>query len=56
MLFSIFALRQERVGLLQCVIFDLGDLKVLNMIISYLKTYKERLGGLLLWSDIDIAA
>jgi hypothetical protein len=56
MLFNIFALRQERVSLLWRAIFDLCDLKVLDIIIFYLKTYKERLSGLLLWPDIDIAA
>ena len=53
---SIFALRRERVSLLWRAIFELGDLKVLDMIISYLKTYEERLGGSLSWPDIDISA
>lgn len=56
MLSSIFALRRERVGLLWRAIFDLGDLKVLDMIVSYLETHEERLGGSLSWPDIDVAA
>jgi hypothetical protein len=55
MLSSIFALRRERVGILWRAIFDLGDLKVLDMIVSYLESHEERLGGSLSWPDIDVA-
>lgn len=56
MLSSIFALRRERVGILWRAIFDLGNPKVLDMIVSYLETHKERLGGSLSLPNIDVAA
>jgi hypothetical protein len=41
----IFAFRREGVGLLWHAIFDLGDLKILDMIVSYLESHEERWGG-----------
>jgi len=56
LLSSIFSLRRERVDLLWRAIFYLGDLKVLDMILSYLKTHEERWGGSWAAPDIDVAA
>jgi hypothetical protein len=53
---NMFTLRRERVGLLWRAIFDLGDLKVLDMIVSYLESHEERWGGSLAGPDIDVAA
>ncbi|KAE9373832.1 hypothetical protein N431DRAFT_337065 [Stipitochalara longipes BDJ] len=56
MLSDMFTLRRERAGLLWRAIFDLGDLKVLDMIISYLESHEERSGGSFAGPDIDVAA
>jgi hypothetical protein len=53
---TMFALRRERVGLLWCAIFDLGDPKLLDMIVSYLESHEERWGGSWAGPDIDVAA
>ncbi|RDW80323.1 hypothetical protein BP6252_04961 [Coleophoma cylindrospora] len=55
MLAKIFAFRRIQAGLLWRAILNLGDLKVLDMITSYLKSHEERLGGSLSAPDIDIA-
>jgi len=56
MLSNMFSLRRERVGLLWRAIFNLGDLKVLDMIVSYLESHEERQGGSFAGPDIDVAA
>jgi hypothetical protein len=56
MLSNMFTLRRERAGLLWRAIFDLGDLKALDIIISYLESHEERYGGSFAGPDIDVAA
>ena len=56
MLSKIFAFRRERASLLWRPIFDLGDFKILDMIVSYLESHEERWGGSWAGPDIDVAA
>ncbi|KAH9212353.1 hypothetical protein DL95DRAFT_525191 [Leptodontidium sp. 2 PMI_412] len=56
MLAKIFTLRRKRVGLLWRAIFDLGNVKILDMIVSYLESHEERWGGSFAGPDIDVAA